>query len=208
MTDNRTPRAGRESVAHRRQRGVVLFIALIVMVALSLAAIALIRSVDTTNAVVGNLSFRMASILPANMAIEEATAAVFVDADPGGVVRIPDPTTNLPAENYFASWQGTDDARGVPALLQKTSAFDGAGLGRTLHNTSTKTDIRYVIERMCSQAGPPDQAHCDLLPPKSPPGETVGKEHLKLKGSPFYRVTVRVDGPQHTASFVQGMIKP
>ena len=45
-----------------RQHGVVLFIALIVMVALSLAAIALIRSVDTTNAVVGNLAFRLFTI--------------------------------------------------------------------------------------------------------------------------------------------------
>src|SRR5438105_13509143 len=65
-----------------RQRGVVLFIALIVMVALSLAAIALIRSVDTTTTVIGNLAFRQASILPANMAVEEAAAALFVDADP------------------------------------------------------------------------------------------------------------------------------
>ena len=48
----------------RHQRGVVLFIALIVMVAMSLAAIALIRSVDTTNILIGNLAFRQSSILP------------------------------------------------------------------------------------------------------------------------------------------------
>ena len=56
------------------QRGVVLFIALIVMVAMSLAAIALIRSVDTTTTVIGNLAFRQASILPANFAVEDAAA--------------------------------------------------------------------------------------------------------------------------------------
>src|ERR1700694_4797010 len=59
-----------------RQHGVVLFIALIVMVALSLAAIALIRSVDTTNAVVGNLAFRLSSILPANGSIEQGGGAL------------------------------------------------------------------------------------------------------------------------------------
>jgi hypothetical protein len=63
-----------------RQRGVVLFIALIVMVAMSLAAIALIRSVDTTNILIGNLAFRQSSILPANMAVEQAAAALFPEA--------------------------------------------------------------------------------------------------------------------------------
>src|SRR5438876_4723947 len=68
-----------------RQRGVVLFIALIVMVAMSLAAIALMRSVDTTSAVIGNLAFRQASILPSNFAIEDAAAGLFSDANVANV---------------------------------------------------------------------------------------------------------------------------
>src|SRR5207302_1311973 len=72
------------SLGPRRQRGVVLFVALIIMVAMSLAAVALIRSVDTTSAVIGNLAFRQASVLPANMAVENAAAALFSDADPAG----------------------------------------------------------------------------------------------------------------------------
>src|SRR4030081_2225685 len=79
-----------------RQHGVVLFVALIVMVALSLAAIALIRSVDTTTTVIGNLAFRQASILPANMAVEEAAAALFSDADIAHAIRIPHRDTNPP----------------------------------------------------------------------------------------------------------------
>src|SRR5271169_5335876 len=82
-----------------RQRGVVLFIALIVMVVMSLAALGLIRSVDTTTAVLGNLALRQASILPANYAIEEAASGLFADA---GGPRIPDLTTDFAAENYFA----------------------------------------------------------------------------------------------------------
>src|SRR5207248_9031865 len=88
-----------------RQHGVVLFIALIVMLTLSLAAIALIRSVDTTTTVIGNLAFRQASILPANMAVEEAAAALFQDADISHTIRIPDLSSNHPEENYFASVQ-------------------------------------------------------------------------------------------------------
>ena len=51
--------------AHRRRRtraqqGVILFIALIVLVAMSLAGIALMRSVDTNVLIAGNLAFRQA----------------------------------------------------------------------------------------------------------------------------------------------------
>src|SRR5438876_5372677 len=98
-----------------RQRGVVLFIALIVMVAMSLAAIALIRSVDTTTTVIGNLAFRQASILPANFAVEDAAAGIFADASPSGAARIADLRVDNPAQNYFATHNpGWDDKFGVP----------------------------------------------------------------------------------------------
>ena len=84
---NKSPNLGtlsspRVEALKSTQRGVVLFIALIVMVVMSLAAVALMRSVDTTTAVIGNLAFRQASILPANYAIEDAAAGLFDDANP------------------------------------------------------------------------------------------------------------------------------
>jgi type IV pilus assembly protein PilX len=199
----------------RRQRGVVMFIALIVMVALSLAAVALVRSVDTTNAVIGNLSFRMASVLPGNLAVESAAAALFPDADIANVAHIPDKTNDLPAENYFASWQNTDDRRGVPLVLQKKSTAQA--LAKTLHDPTTQTDMAYVIERMCGYAGPPlsnlptdpvtPGSSCDLLLSKQPLGTTLGDPQIKLPAAPYYRVTIRVDGPQNTASFLQAMLQ-
>jgi hypothetical protein len=198
----------RARAPRRRQHGVVLFIALIVMVALSLAAIALIRSVDTTNTVVGNLSFRMASILPGNLAVEQAAAALFPDADIATVAHIPDKTLDLPAQNYFASWQNSDDSRGVPRVLQKKST--AYALAKTMSDATTQTDMAYVIERMCLAPGAPTSgppASCDLLLPKLPLGTTVGDTQLKLPPDPYYRVTIRVDGPQNTASFLQAMLK-
>jgi type IV pilus assembly protein PilX len=194
---------------------VVLFIALIVMVALSLAAIALIRSVDTTTTVIGNLAFRQASILPANMAVEEAAAALFVDADPLHTAgsRIPSRDSNLPAENYFAFWQNSDDARGIPLMLQKRTAFDSASLRKmidaSLGPVGHQTEVRYVIERMCLPlvGTGPTNANCNLLPPLGPFGTTVGDSSLTLPSVPYYRVTIRVDGPQNTASFVQAMLR-
>src|SRR5450755_883852 len=113
----------------RRQRGVVLFVSLIVMVALSLAAIALIRSVDTTNAIVGNLAFRLASILPANASIEQAAGALFQDQDSLNVDHITDKKNDLPDQNYYACRRGLptcggpaeDPRTGVPGILQKKS---------------------------------------------------------------------------------------
>lgn len=198
-----------------RQRGVVLFIALIVMVAMSLAAIALIRSVDTTNILIGNLAFRQSSILPANMAVEQAAAALFPEAAPTGVPAIADTTADLPAENYFASWQNSDDARGVPTLLQTRT--NAAALAKTLDAldnsnanvaVANRTVVRYVIERMCTAPGPAKAATCDMMSPKQNPGTTVHDESTAtLNPIPFYRVTIRVDGPQNTSSFLQAMLR-
>jgi type IV pilus assembly protein PilX len=189
-----------------RDRGVVIFIALIVMVALSLAAIALIRSVDTTNTVVGNLGFRQASIPPTNLAIEKAAAALFANASRTGAPTIPDTTADLTAENYYASriTAPAEDPRGVPFQLQKKSNYsfpnillDGAG-----------NEIRYVIERMCLNPGPADLANCDLTGPKQVPGTTIGDaSQPPLPRFPFFRVTIRVDGPQNTVSFAQAMLR-
>ena len=197
------------------QRGVVLFIALIVMVVMSLAAIALMRSVDTTTAVIGNLAFRQASILPANYGIEDAAASLFADANTANIARITDVRVNDATQNYYSTHnQGWDDQYGVPTPLQANpgsawprAKLDGAG------NT-----ITYVIERMCNAAAPhPDAADnksarswCDMAPPKQPPGATINDPSAGIDfRQVFYRVTVRVDGPQgtNTVSFAQAMLR-
>jgi Tfp pilus assembly protein PilX len=190
-------------VAHRhRQRGVVMFVALIVMVAMALAALALIRSVDTTTSVVGNLGFRQASILPANAAVEEVVAAMFEK-------KLIDLTRNDITQNYYAAKQANEDSRGIPKQLQKQSNFT---LTRIL-TPGGGNEVRYVIERMCQGEGPVAPAgtewyplNCDMLKPKVG-GTTTAEEALTANPYPFYRLTVRVDGPRNTASFVQVMLR-
>jgi Tfp pilus assembly protein PilX len=60
-----------------RQGGVVLFIALIAMVVLTLGGLALVRSVDTTSSVAGNIAFRQASIVAVNWAVESSVDALY-----------------------------------------------------------------------------------------------------------------------------------
>ncbi len=212
--------AGPAPVCISHQRGVVLFIALIVMVAMSLAAIALMRSVDTTSAVIGNLAFRQASTLPANFGIEDAAAGLFNDANPASIARILDVRNPDSAQNYYPTHDQTwDDKYGVPQPLQTKANMAAANLGRKQVDGAGNT-ITYVIERMCNSPGNPDpaaidkkaaaRAWCDMMPPKQPPGTTINDPSLSLDfRQVFYRVTVRVDGPPgtNTVSFAQAMLR-
>ncbi|MET0682902.1 MAG: pilus assembly PilX N-terminal domain-containing protein, partial [Casimicrobiaceae bacterium] len=100
IMNNRRLRS-RHATAHPspacRERGVVMFIALLVMVALSLAGIALIRSADTATIVSGNLAFKQAAVYAVDRSVEQAIAALF-DPPPA----IVDKTADLPAQNYYA----------------------------------------------------------------------------------------------------------
>jgi len=201
MKAQRHARAATVATLYRRERGVVLIITLIMLVVMSLAGIAVVRSVDATSAVAGNLALRQASIEPANLAVENAAAALFADATKAAVA-IPDPTADFLSQNYFAARQPGEDGRGVPLKLQEKSNFDlplvlsdGAG-----------NEIRYVIERLCIAAGAATPGNCETMLPAPATGGTVGEETLALPRTPFYRVTIRVDGPQNSASFVQAML--
>jgi type IV pilus assembly protein PilX len=186
------------------QRGIVLVIALIVMVALSLAGIALMRSVDTSTAVVGNLAFTQASTLPANLAVEEAVAALFEDE------LIANVNQDLPAQNYYATRQNGEDPRGIPEVL--TTKTKASALARVL-NAGYGNEVRYVVERMCAPGIPvtPSRAelvkYCDMLPPKPSGTTTMETDKIELPRIPLYRLTVRVDGPRNTVSFLQAMLR-
>jgi type IV pilus assembly protein PilX len=190
------PRAG--------QRGIVLVIALIVMVALSLAGIALMRSVETSTAVVGNLAFTQAAALPANLAVEEAVAALYEND------LITNVNQDLPAQNYYATRQNDEDARGIPEVL--TTKAKASSLARVL-NPGYGNEVRYVIERMCAPGIPatPSRAdlvkYCDMLPPKPSGTTTMETDKIELPRIPLYRLTVRVDGPRNTVSFLQAMLR-
>ncbi len=204
------PLAGRRAPSgalRAAQRGIVLFIALIVMVALSLAGIALFRSVDTATAVVGNLAFSQASILPANMAVEEAVSVLFEKE------LIKNLNADLSSENYFATRQDNEDGRGIPDVL--TTKSKASALAKSL-NGGDGNDIRYVIERLCAKGilavpQPPSQGdmlkYCDMLPPKPTGTTSMETDKIQLPRIPLYRLTVRVDGPQNTVSFTQAMLR-
>lgn len=196
----------------RREAGVVLFIALIVMVALSLAGIALLRSADTATAVAGNLAFKQAAAAAVDRSVETAVQALFdPQADPTtSAPVIADKSVDSPANNYYACVQApgggclpaANAIPEIPGLL-----VTKAGLTPVVADAAGNTSY-YVIERMCANPGPAVGSNCNLS--LAGLGADAGTQHyeaLSRPGDAFYRVTVRVEGPRNTVQYAQAILK-
>lgn len=181
-----------------KQRGVVLFFALIALVVMSLAAVALIRSVDTNTIIAGNLGFKQSATVSADSGVETAITWVFghqaiLEAD------------HLD-EGYYAT--STGDA--------KTSIEENAkmatGIGISDGKDSSGNTISYVVQRMCKNAGPSSPTHCLFGPPGEDPNSNADCDYGNpcLNAAPsdslMYRVTVKVTGPKNTVSYTQAFV--
>jgi Tfp pilus assembly protein PilX len=184
-----------------RQRGMVLFVSLVVLVAMSMAGIAIMRSVDTGNVISGNLAFKSSILGAADMGVENARTWLTTT------------TQNLANNNetigYYANW---GDASGE---------FDALGVSGSPHNWSNATSatdaqgntVRYVVHRMCSVSGvTANSSQCTMT---SGTGSTDKSSFGSIDYSRtkfgegtnvFYRITVRVDGPRRTVGYVQAMV--
>jgi Tfp pilus assembly protein PilX len=192
-----------------RQRGAVLFIALIVLVAMTLASIALIRSVDTATIGAGNIAFKQSAVQASERAV--ATALAQFDATttpPGFLAFVANGTVDQVALNYRASMQATDpNGNGIPTILTDTSNFDAVYPPGNRVSTATNETVRYVIERLCTESGQTKELTCiatNLAPAggSQPPSNTPGSV------TPLFRVTVRADGPRNTVNYTQVIFKP
>ena len=181
---------------HRGQRGVVLLVAMIAIVALALAAIALDRAVTTDAKIGANIAARTHVTLLAADAVEHAVAALFESA------AIADRGTDDIPHNYFASRQAGENGRGIPRALQSIAAYppDAAVI-----DAADRHQLRYVIERLCLNAGAAAVENCTLSPPTLA-AATGTPGPSEPPRTPAYRVTVRVDGPAGAAVFVQTML--
>ena len=197
---------------HHREQGVALFVALVAMVLLSLAGIAVLRSVDTGTSVASNIAFRQGSIGPVNQAIEAAIDALF-DSHTIDAQDVDDA-----AHGYYALLQPAEHSNGVPDVLAGNhvamkAKYAAAGLPAAVADPITQTEVRSVIERICSSASPPPwpvtNGSCDTLPQSAKPASTGnGYPPIALPPIPVFRVTVRVDIPNaNTVSHAQAFLR-
>ncbi len=186
-----------------RERGVVLFIALIVLVAMSLAGIALVRGVDNANLVAGNLAFKQGATYAGDWGVEQArgwltsqSASTLADDQPA-------------VAGGSAYW----------ANMQQGLDFTGSDTNKIAFNWSTAADlgtdangnqVRYVIHRLCEKAGDASKVNCVRGGVAAGVGTKAGATYssFALAGSTqvYYRITTRVTGPRNTVSYVQVVV--
>jgi Tfp pilus assembly protein PilX len=187
-----------------RQRGVVLMIALIVLVAMTLAGIALVRSVDTSNIIAGNLAFQQAATHAGDTGTE--TAVGWLQANNAG---------NTLQANIFGS--GYAAARTDPAAGQSwdsfwTNVLVPAGQVVTLAaDASTGNTVSYTIQRLCNAIGDPtvpgvDCAVSQTAAATSGSSKGSGFVSLQYNAQVYYRITTRIVGPRNTVSYIQTIV--
>ena len=178
-----------------RQQGVVLLIALTVLVAMSLAGVALMRSVDNTVVVAGNLAFKTASVQVADYGSQQAVKWLQTNSVGTGL-------QNDMLPNGYYSARPPDE----PVWYDINSWQDAFALNTGLPDASGNV-IRYMIHRMCSNPGTAPDETCSMYFPKS----AVTEGGSKSTGSPlyegipqvYYRITTRVEGPRNNVTVVQ-----
>lgn len=187
----------RSRAAHR-QRGVVLFIALMAMVVMTMAALTLMRTSGTTGTIAGNLSFQQATTQATDAGVELAFQTLTSLANPDADV------TN----QYFAFAQNVD-AAGVPVVawnrLPCYNALDPARATIACSDESAYR-IQYVIDRQCSTPFVSPQASCLIEAQTDDGSRAAGHTRFQTSPAMLYRVSVRALGPRGTASIVQAIL--
>jgi Tfp pilus assembly protein PilX len=200
----------RRAAAHAQQ-GVVLFIALIILVAMSLAGIALMRGVDTGTIIAGNLAFRQGATFVADIGVEAARA--YIQAAAGGTLH-----ANQEAAGYYATWEPTVDLLGNDTD-PSTNPFDWSTKSVTVtaapYVPPTGYAVRYVIHRLCELPGDPaaDPAVAVTCMKSAAAGGSTsnsskgtanyGGYAISESVAAIYRITVQVTGPRNARSYVQ-----
>ncbi len=195
-----------------RQRGVILFIALIALVTIMLAAIALVRTVDTSNIVAGNVAFKQAATLSGDGGFESAIKWLTTTDTSNSSINqwvaavAPAPThpfnTTNGALGYYVN---ADPALSLTANTTWTTANSASGGTDASGNV-----IRYIIQRMCRDAlNYLTEGNCLFSDAAGGPGSNsvVGYSGAGASvggKSPLYRITIRVTGPRNTLSYIQG----
>lgn len=181
-----------------RERGVVLIISLIILVALSLAGLALVRSTDTGNVIAGNMAFRAAAVQAVDVGVEDAFVLV---TGATGYHLTPDTAV---ANKYFPQIQDVTGPDGVPDGLPDVTWSSVAGATPTEGNT-----VRWVAERMCNGLTSSTElilANCATAPGKPNSSQKPGLQPTNTNFAVAYRVTVRVEGPRNTVAMAQAII--
>ena len=207
------------------QRGISLVFALMALVVISLAAVALVRSVDTSSLVIGNLGFKQDATAAASQAAEQAIA--YLNAATATTLQ-----ADQAAAGYYASSLDSLDVTGQGYPPSKSRAvvdwtgdscslYPSGGYGNcmaaspevSLNGGNNKA--RYIITRLCATVGAPASSDC-----ATPVGSALtgggnkgtsdyktGKVQVTVNNAQYYRIVVRATSARGTVSFTETMVQ-
>lgn len=184
--------------AARRERGVVMFVALVVLIVMTLAGLAMLRQMGGGVSIAGNLAFKQSATAVADAGIEQARVFVTTNAAPD---------FDAPTLGYYSSWgSGAVD----PQSADWATWWDAVSSARDIVDAQTGNTVRYVMHRLCQTPGiasDDDTQRCsdaaDSNSGGSKGGTSYGGTAPKPKAQPYFRVTARVTGPRNTVSYTQ-----
>lgn len=198
-----------------KQRGVTLLIALMLLVAMTIAGIVLLRSVDLSNIIAGNLAFKQSATNAADIGIERAFAYLQNNSDnlgtpdlAGGYIAAGSDAENNPVEGE--SWDDFWNNK-LNKMALKTRVRPKVLTDDETHPGDTGNKVSYIIHRMCKEEGSVSSANCTNSTRVSTSTEGIDESDCPpncptTSSNIYYRITVRVDGPRNTRSYVQSLV--
>jgi hypothetical protein len=212
-------------VSRAHQRGVSLIFALITMGALSLAAVALIRSVDTGALVLGNLGFKQDTLQGADDASRAALTWLTNNiadariqrnwADMAYYATESNPTAN-PLD--VTGTGGNDNATFVDWAGDSCGGKSNCLRTREVTALSNGITARYVILRLCNMEGDPMDTTIAIRCARPLVNGAAGSTE---RGTPdfsnptridtvtvsqYYRILVRARGGRDTLTFTETLV--
>jgi len=187
----------------RRQQGVVLFVALIVLIIMTLAGLALLRQMGAGTSIAGNIAFKENATSVADRGTEFARSWLNANSSITAADSVGD--------GYLSSWTGSVDPTTFLWDTQSKLLVDATSV---LDEAQTGNKAQIIIQRLCAVAGmsafdPAQQ--CSDAPVVNGGGSHGGGGYPSIlpgaTPSPFYRVTTRVTGPRSTVSYTQVLLQ-
>lgn len=229
-------KTARPTPLHTSQRGASLVFALITLVALMLAAIALVRSVDSGTKILGNIGFQQDTIASADFGVTAATRFL---TNPSSDLTTNSTATRtstaLERTGYYASAKDPLDATGQQltgaAVIASRQLIDwdlnncayasGGGTCTLIPSDVAVADMggsassaRYVILRLCQGEGEVSSDSCSRpLTGTSSGGmkrngpEQDDKDRLGTSSGQYFRIIVRTVGARGTTSFTETIVQ-
>lgn len=206
-----------------RQRGLSLLFALLALLALSLAAVGLVRSVGGNSLAVGNLGFKLDATASSDRGAELAIA--WLQANTTGITL----DNNVTASGYYATSTDALDPTGRNTTASPRAVVDwdndgcasvggvySACLEPSAAVSVAGNTVRWIITRLCASEGSKDDVTntcaTSLSSGTVDDASSGGVDYGAARGfgatttNPYFRIVVRTVGGRNAVSHTETIV--